>query len=69
MRPRQGLISALFGRLTFRWGSGGNRGAPILFAAPVPGGFGTIVARITGQSWVVEDNCEMRWIVMVLKTV
>jgi hypothetical protein len=43
MMPRHGFISALFGRLTLRWGSGGRRGAPTLFAAPRPDGFGTIV--------------------------
>jgi hypothetical protein len=43
MMPRHGFISALFGRLTLRLGSGGNRGAPILFTAPTPDGFGTIV--------------------------
>jgi hypothetical protein len=45
MIPKHGLTSARFGRLTFRWGSGGRRGAPILLAAPAPGGLGTIVGE------------------------
>jgi hypothetical protein len=61
MMPRQGFISALFGRLTFRWGSGGRRGAPILLEAPRPEGLGTIAIAIAelrdGRLMEGENSC------------
>lgn len=62
MTPKQGFSSGLFGRLTLRCGSGGNRPAPILFAAPLPGGLRTIltaVRRIRDAGGIKED--ELRW--------